>query len=119
MRTRAPPALWSRVNISSRLSVEPSITLNWIDLPAGSFTSKLVGSRITYTVTPLLFVSALVQYNSSTHGVSTNARMRWEYRPGSELFIVYNEERNNEPLPNQPGLLNRAFIVKVNRFFRF
>jgi hypothetical protein len=109
----------SRVNLSTRLSVEPSITLNWIDLPAGSFTSKLVGSRITYTVTPLLFVSALVQYNSSTHGVSTNARMRWEYRPGSELFIVYNEERNNEPLPNQPGLLNRAFIVKVNRFFRF
>ena len=109
----------SRVNFSSRLSIEPSVTLNWIDLPSGSFTSRLVGSRITYTVTPLLFVSALVQYNSSTHSVSTNARLRWEYRPGSELFIVYNEERDNEPRPTAPGLLNRSFIVKVNRFFRF
>jgi hypothetical protein len=108
-----------RVNFSSRLSAEPSVTLNWIDLPAGSFQSRLIGSRVTYTATPLLFVSALIQYNSSTHGVSTNARMRWEYRPGSELFVVYNEERDSEPAAAAPGLLNRSFVVKVNRFFRF
>ena len=28
--------------------------------------------------------------------MSANARVRWEYRPGSELFIVYNEERDSE-----------------------
>jgi hypothetical protein len=109
----------SRLNFSSRLSVEPSVTLNWIDLPAGSFTTTLLGSRITYTATPLLFASALVQYNSSTHTVAANARLRWEYRPGSELFVVYNEERDSEALTGAPGLLNRALIVKVNRFFRF
>ena len=41
-----------------------------------------------------MFVSALVQYNSCINAVSTNARLRWEYQPGSELFVVYNEERN-------------------------
>ena len=41
-----------------------------------------------------MFVSALVQYNSSTNLVSTNARLRWEYQPGSELFVVYNDDRN-------------------------
>ena len=66
-----------------------------------------------------MFASALVQYNSSTNTVSTNARLRWEYRPGSELFIVFNEERYSDALPTVPGLLTRAFIVKVNRFFRF
>jgi hypothetical protein len=109
----------SRVNFSSRLSVEPSVTLNWIDLPAGSFSSRLIGSRVTYTVTPLLFGSALVQYNSTTHTFSANARVRWEYRPGSELFVVYNEERDSEAVTGVPGLLNRAFIIKINRFFRF
>jgi hypothetical protein len=109
----------SRVNLSSRLSVEPTVTLNWITLPAGSFENRLLGSRITYTVTPLLFASALVQYNSSSHSVSTNARLRWEYRPGSELFVVYNEERDSERAVLAPGLLNRSFVVKVNRFFRF
>ena len=103
----------------AQLSVEPNLSLNWITLPTGDFTSKLIGSRITYTVTPTLFASALIQYNSSTHTVSANARTRWEYRPGSELFIVYNEERDSEAALGIPGLLNRAFIVKVNRFLRF
>jgi hypothetical protein len=109
----------SRINVSPQLSVEPNVSLNWIDLPTGSFTTRLVGSRVTYTMTPLLFASALVQYNSSTHTVSANARLRWEYRPGSELFIVYNEERDSEAAVGVPGLFNRAFIVKVNRFLRF
>ena len=109
----------SRINVTPQLSVEPNIVLNWIELPTGSFTSKLVGSRITFTLTPLLFASALVQYNSSTHTVSTNARLRWEYRPGSELFVVYNEERDSDAATGIPGLFNRAFIVKVNRFLRF
>ena len=38
--------------VSSQLSVEPNLSLNWITLPNGAFTSKLIGSRITYTVTP-------------------------------------------------------------------
>ncbi len=109
----------SRINVSPQLSIEPSLSVNWITLPTGDFTTKLVGSRITYTMTPLLFASALVQYNSSTHTVSANARMRWEWRPGSELFIVYNEERDSEAATGVPGLFNRAFIVKVNRFLRF
>ncbi len=109
----------ARVNVSSRLSLEPNVQINWIELPTGSFTTKLLGSRITFTATPLLFASALVQYNSSTHTVSANARLRWEYRPGSELFVVYNEERDSEAASLAPGLLNRAFIIKVNRFLRF
>ena len=109
----------ARINVSPQLSVEPNIAINWITLPTGSFTTKLVGSRITFTLTPLVFASTLVQYNSSTHTVSANARLRWEYRPGSELFVVYNEERDSEAATGLPGLLNRAFIVKVNRFLRF
>ena len=53
-----------RVNLSPRFSVEPTYSVNWVDLPQGSFTTQLVGSRVTYTATPLMFASALVQYNS-------------------------------------------------------
>ena len=70
-------------------------------------------------MTPRLFGSALVQYNSSTHTVSANARVRWEYRPGSELFVVYNEERNSETVIDRSRLQTRAVIIKVNRFIRF
>jgi hypothetical protein len=45
-------------------------------------------------------------------------RWRWEYRPGSELFVVYNEDRDTRAR-RFPDLASRALIVKVNRLFRF
>ena len=36
----------------------------------------------------------------------------------SELFVVYNEDRNTSSLGVQ-GLSSRSIIVKVNRLFRY
>jgi hypothetical protein len=69
-------------------------------------------------MTPMMFVSALVQYNSGTDRVNANVRLRWEYQPGSELFVVYNEQRDTLA-PGFPDLANRSLIVKLNRLFRF
>jgi len=107
-----------RVRVSNQFSMEPGYSLNKVDLLEGAFTTHLLTNRFTYTMSPTSFVSALVQYNSSGNSLSTNARLRWEYQPGSELFVVYNEERDTLS-PRYPDLVNRAFIVKVNRLFRF
>jgi hypothetical protein len=68
-------------------------------------------------MTPLMFASALVQYSSTAHGVSANLRFRWEYRPGSELFVVYNEDRDTR-LGFDGASRSRSLILKVNRLFR-
>ncbi len=107
-----------RANLTRQLSVEPTYSINWVDLPEGSFSTTLAGSRVTYAVTPWMFTSALVQYSSGTNAVSANVRFRWEYQPGSELFVVYNEQRDT--LARRfPKLTNRALIVKLTRLFRF
>jgi hypothetical protein len=106
------------VALTSRFTIEPTLTLNRVTLREGAFTQTLVGSRVSFAATPLAFASALVQYNASTHAVSTNARLRWEYRPGSELFVVYNETRDTL-VPSFPDLASRSVILKVNRLFRF
>ena len=110
-----------RVELTPQFSLEPSYSYNRVDLPEGLFATHLVRTRTTYTMTPLMFVSALVQYNSSTDSLSTNLRLRWEYTPGSELFIVYNEDRDTDVLmPDRfSATRNRAFVVKMNRLFRF
>jgi hypothetical protein len=107
-----------RVNVTPQLSLEPTYLGNWVDVVEGKSTTHLVGSRVTYTVTPEMFVSALVQYNTGIDAVSANVRLRWEYRPGSELFLVLNEQRDTLS-PRFPDLVNRSFIVKVNRLVRF
>ena len=110
-----------RVEITPQFSLEPIMSLNWLDLPQGAFATTLVSSRVTYTLTPRFFVGALVQYNSSGRSVGTNARLRWEYQPGSELFVVYTEERDTLSLmPERSTLLrNRGLVVKLTRLFRF
>ena len=50
--------------------------------------------------------------------LSSNVRFRWEYRPGSELFVVYTDERDTLK-PGYPDLRNRAFVVKATRLLRF
>jgi Domain of unknown function (DUF5916) len=109
-----------RLNLTPQLSIEPSLSVNWVDLIEGSFTTRLFGSRVTYTMTPKMFVSALLQYNSSNEAVAANVRLRWEYHPGSELFVVLNEQRDTLISPvRQRELANRSLIVKINRLFRF
>ena len=108
-----------RIELTPQFSIDPGLSFNWIDLPQGSFSTQLVTTRATYAINPATFVSALVQYNSSNNGLSTNIRLRWEYQPGSELFIVYNEQRDTLSPLAYPELENRAFIVKINRLFQF
>jgi hypothetical protein len=109
-----------RVEVTPQLSVEPSISFNWIDLPEGSFRTQLSRARFTYTVTPRMFVSGLVQYSSSGDTFSTNLRFRWQYSPGSEIFVVYTEDRDTNPLvPNRnTELRNRGLVIKINRLLR-
>ena len=110
-----------RINVLDQLSIEPSVSVNWIDLPEGSFTTTLVRSRFNYTFTPRMFFSGLAQYNSGGDSLSANLRLRWEYSPGSELFVVYTEDRDTDPFtPDRfSELRNRGFVVKINRLFRF
>jgi len=106
-----------RLELSSQLALEPSLSANWVRLPWGTFTTTVLAERTTYTLNPRMFVSALVQYVSASHAFSTNARLRWEYRPSSELFIVYSDGRDTTGT-GYPNLVNRAFIIKITRLFR-
>ena len=107
-----------RVEITRQFSVSPGVSINKIDLPQGRFTTKLITSRLTYTLTPRMFFGGLLQYNSSTNSLSSNLRLRWEYQPGSELFVVYNDVRDTE-LRSTPLLQNRAFVIKFTKLLRF
>ena len=113
-----------RIEVTPQLSVEPSVSINWVDLPEGAFTTALGRARVNDSFTPRMFLSGLLQYNSSDDSgdsVSTNLRLRWEYSPGSELFVVYTEDRTVDPLvPKRDGeRRNRGFVIKINRLFRF
>jgi len=114
----------ARVSVLKQFSFEPTISINRVDIPGSVVTTKLYRTRADYGFSPLMFMSALLQYTSTDRAFSSNLRFRWEYRSGSELFIVYTDERDlTDPrfaLATQVlGVKNRAFVVKINRLLRF
>jgi hypothetical protein len=117
--TRTEVGYRGRIELSSRLGVEPGVSLNWVDLPEGAFLAKLLTARVTYNFSPRQALMALVQYNSESSVLGANVRFRWEFKPGSDLFVVYNEGRDTTLGVNRSQLNGRSFVVKVTRLFRF
>ena len=122
------------VELSPAFILEPGITLNWITLPGldaaigepapsgverRKFDTQVVSTRVSYMFSPYMAVSGLVQYNSTSSSLGSSVRFRWEYRPGSDLFVVYSDGRNTRIGDRFPGLQNRTFVVKATRLFRF
>jgi Domain of unknown function (DUF5916) len=108
-----------RVAILKQLSVEPSFSINHVELPASEFTTAVYRARTDYGFSPRMFASALLQYNSGDHTFSSNLRFRWEYQPGSEFFVVWTDEQDTRPPGGGAALKTRAFVVKMTRLFRF
>jgi len=107
-----------RIGILPQLSLQPSVSLNWVDLEEGSFTAHLFATRVNYSFSPRMFVTALLQYNAQAEIVSSNLRFRWEYAPGSEIFLVFTEDRGTFLGDRPSELSNRGIILKVNRLLR-
>jgi hypothetical protein len=107
-----------RIEFTPQFYLEPSVSRNRVLTPFGDANTDLVSTRWTYTVTPRMFVAALIQYQSRSQSMSTNVRFRWEYQPGSELFVVYSDGRDTQAAAGA-GLQNRTFAEKATRLFRF
>ncbi len=90
--------------------------LNWVDLAEGDFSTQLLTARVNYMMSPRLFLSALGQYNSSTDSLETNIRFRWEYQPGSDLFVVYTDGRDTmDPLDGpEPRRVSRSSSIAAS-----
>jgi len=111
-----------RIEVTPQMSVEPSLEFNWVDFPEqtedGQFDQHIARTRLTYTLTPRAYVSGLVQYNTGSESFSGNFRLRWEWAPGSELFVVYTEDRSTDTLDRWSELSNRGLVIKVTRLLR-
>ncbi len=111
-------AYQGRIEVSPRFSIEPRFGVNWVDLPQGKFRTDLVSSRFNWTLSPRMAVISLIQYNSSSEALSSSVRLRWEYEPGSDFFVVYTDGRTTD-VSGFPLLQSRTFAVKLTKLFRF
>jgi hypothetical protein len=99
---------------TSRLSAEVQYNRNDVEMPWGDFLINLTTLRVDYTFSPRMTIRSLTQYNSATHEISNNIRYNFIHRPGSDLYVVYNELRQTGLPSDLFAHKDRQFIVKLN-----
>ncbi|MGE3958970.1 MAG: DUF5916 domain-containing protein [Vicinamibacterales bacterium] len=98
------------------LLVENSYTRNMIELPgAAPYRTNVLSTRVSYSLSPTLFLKAFVQYNDDRRLANVNLLLWSIYRPGSDLYVVYNEGFDTAvPGPQALRTRNRVFSVKMS-----
>jgi len=79
------------IRLGSRLSTEGQYVQNKVDLPAGDFKLRVGALKIDYALSPVMTLRTITQYNSLTKQWSTSARFNYIYRPGSDIYLVFDE----------------------------
>ncbi|MFH1766051.1 MAG: DUF5916 domain-containing protein, partial [Gemmatimonadota bacterium] len=113
------------VSVGGTLSVAPSpqvslgfgLNQNRVEVPSGEFTANLVSLRGTYSFSTRLSTNLLIQYNSLDEYFSTNLRVNFIHRPGSDLFLVFTEERGGEG--DFWEVSDRGMVMKLTYLKRF
>jgi hypothetical protein len=102
------------VRPNANLSLELNYTRTQVDLPvkSGAYGTDLGLARIVYSFTPRLFAKVFTQYNSDDARFRFNLLVNWIHRPGSNLFLVYNEEQDTGGANWRSR--NRTLLAKFN-----
>jgi len=86
-----------------------------LPLPNGSFSVVLASLQGNYSFSRFLTFTSLIQMDTSnTQAVSANLRLRYNYRPDSDLYIIYNVGTQFASIApaNPPQVRETRFAVK-------
>ena len=95
------------------LATELQFNRNDVKMPWGNFLVNLTTVRVDYTFSPRMTIRSLTQYNTSTHEVSNNIRFNFIHRPGSDLYVVYNDLVQTGLPADIFGKKDRQLVVKA------
>jgi hypothetical protein len=106
----------SEYRMSTSFGLSVNYDVNWVDLPQpdGRFTTHLAATRMQIAFRDDVALQGLFQFNQDTQQFSTNVRFNWIVKPGSELFVVYNEL---DRWWSGFDVRNRSLVFKMNYLF--
>ena len=91
-------------------------------MPQAENFSVVFGSLETdYAFSRFLSLSTIVQMNTAdAQAVSANIRLRWNYRPDSDLYVIYTAGQKFASLAaaNPAQFYENKFVIKYTYSFR-
>jgi Domain of unknown function (DUF5916)/Carbohydrate family 9 binding domain-like len=77
--------------VPPRFIVTVSTNQTFARLPEGHFIARIFTSNVSYSATPRLSLSNLVQYDNRSRNMGWQSRVRWTLQPGNDLFFAFNQ----------------------------
>ncbi len=110
------------IRAGSKFTLGQRYELNDVDLTDNAglrqgVTAHIVGTQTTYSFSPNISLRGLIQWNSLGNEFSSNLRFNYIIRPGSDLFIVYNESRDSQASGFLGDPVGRTLVVKLAYLF--
>ncbi len=90
---------------------------NDVELPSGDFETNLFSQRFDFTFSPDIRLNTLIQYSDADDDVGLNLRFNWEYKPGSDLYVVYNHNWDALSIATRETRIQQL-IVKFTYLFQ-
>jgi Domain of unknown function (DUF5916)/Carbohydrate family 9 binding domain-like len=107
--------------VNPRFSVSLGQIWNRFRLPVGNFSVNLASVQANYSFSRFLSFTSLVQMDTANNqAMSANFRLRYNYRPDSDLYVIYNVGTQFQSLTNtnQQELREQRFAVKFTYSFQ-
>ena len=114
---RAQGAAQVEWNPNRHFRISGTYQYNRVDLGGGEFDAHVGSLGLNWNLTPDLGWSTLLQYDSLSREVGFNSRIRWEYRPGSTIYLVLNQSLLAED--RGLGVERSDLTLKADATFRF
>ncbi len=95
---------------TSRIAAQASFRRSDVTLPGGAFVADLASTTFDLALSPEMTLRSLIQYNSTTDSISTSVRFNWIYKPGSDIYIAYDELRTDDFLGLDPTLRHNGYV---------
>ncbi len=102
---------------SPNFAIGVEVNRSLVDLPGGRLTADLATLRLTVAPSTKLVANTLLQYNAFERDLGLNLRIGYTFRPGSDLFLVFNERRGDGNRLWAPR--DRAGLVKLTYLARW
>ncbi len=76
---------------NAHFMIEMTDSYNRVDLPQATFSTNLLAGRMNVNLSRKLLTSTFVQFNNAERLSAINVRLRYIFRPNSDLFAIYNQ----------------------------
>jgi len=92
---------------------------NDVDLPEGSFTTRLYRLDARTQFNPWISLSNNLQFDSESGELGWQLRFRWIQKPGNDIFFIWTQNWLDTESGTRFSALDRRGAAKIVRTFRF